>query len=109
MARTVKCPKCGAKLKVEDDMQGYMFCPSDGTKIDLEDTLDAPKEAVDKQLELEKERIKAQKEIELKKLEVEVMKKRKEARDKKTTLIVSLGLLVFSWLMIFLGSKGFFG
>lgn len=90
MEQMIKCPKCGADLKVEAGMRDYMFCSACGEKIDLK-VLAAAENTADKQLELEKERIKAQKEIELKKLEVEVMKKKKEEYDKKKATI---GLIV---------------
>ena len=37
MARTVKCPSCGADLTVKDDNRDFMFCEFCGTKIDLID------------------------------------------------------------------------
>lgn len=38
MARTVKCPSCGAELTVKDDNRDFMFCEYCGTKVDLIDT-----------------------------------------------------------------------
>lgn len=38
MARTVKCPSCGAELTVKDDNRDFMFCEFCGTKVDLIDT-----------------------------------------------------------------------
>ena len=37
MARTVKCPGCGADLTVKDDNRDFMFCEFCGTKIRLDD------------------------------------------------------------------------
>lgn len=37
MARTVKCPSCGAELTVKDDNRGFMFCEFCGTKVRLDD------------------------------------------------------------------------
>ena len=37
MARTVKCPSCGAELTVKDDNRDFMFCEYCGTKVDLID------------------------------------------------------------------------
>lgn len=37
MARTVKCPGCGADLTVKDDNRDFMFCEFCGTKVDLID------------------------------------------------------------------------
>lgn len=37
MARTVKCPGCGADLTVTDDNRDFMFCEFCGTKVRLDD------------------------------------------------------------------------
>ena len=37
MARTVKCPGCGADLTVKDDNRDFMFCECCGTKVRLDD------------------------------------------------------------------------
>ena len=37
MARTVKCPSCGAELMVKDDNRDFMFCEYCGTKVRLDD------------------------------------------------------------------------
>ena len=37
MARTVKCPGCGADLTVKDGNRDFMFCEFCGTKIRLDD------------------------------------------------------------------------
>lgn len=37
MARTVKCPGCGADLTVKDDNRDFMFCEFCGTKVRLDD------------------------------------------------------------------------
>lgn len=37
MARTVKCPGCGADLTVRDDNRDFMFCEFCGTKVRLDD------------------------------------------------------------------------
>lgn len=37
MARTVKCPGCGADLTVKDGNRDVMFCEYCGTKVDLID------------------------------------------------------------------------
>lgn len=102
MARTVKCPNCGAELAVQDDMRGHMFCDNCGAEVTLSET----SEQDDKEIELA--RIKAQKEVELEKLKIEreVMKQEKEERERKRSLI--FGSLAFmlalgiSFLMIFL-------
>lgn len=101
MNQMIKCPKCGANLKVEAGMHDYMFCSVCGEKIDL-NALTAGEYTGDKQLELEKERIKAQKEIELKKLEVEVIKKRKEAREQKMAMSYLIGLPIVLGIIYFI-------
>ena len=37
MARTVKCPGCGAELTVKDSNRDFMFCEYCGTKVRLDD------------------------------------------------------------------------
>lgn len=37
MARTVKCPSCGAELSVHDGNRDFMFCEYCGTKVRLDD------------------------------------------------------------------------
>lgn len=37
MARTVKCPGCGADLTVKDGNRDFMFCEFCGTKVRLDD------------------------------------------------------------------------
>lgn len=37
MARTVKCPSCGAELTIKDDNRDFMFCEYCGTKVRLDD------------------------------------------------------------------------
>lgn len=105
MARTVKCPNCGAELAVQDDMRSHMFCDNCGTEVTLSET----SEQDDKEIELA--RIKAQKEVELEKLKIEreVMKQEKEERERKKRLmfcviayIVLMGLL---FLMSFLSKQ----
>lgn len=38
MARSIKCPSCGAELTVKDGKRDFMFCEYCGTKVDLVDT-----------------------------------------------------------------------
>lgn len=37
MARTVKCPSCGAELTIKDESRDFMFCEYCGTKVRLDD------------------------------------------------------------------------
>ncbi len=37
MARTVKCPSCGADLTVKDGNREFMFCEYCGSKVRLDD------------------------------------------------------------------------
>lgn len=37
MARTVKCPSCGAELTVKECNRDFMFCEYCGTKVRLDD------------------------------------------------------------------------
>ena len=40
MARTVKCPSCGAELTVKEGNRDFMFCEYCGTKVRLDDYQD---------------------------------------------------------------------
>lgn len=86
MARTVKCPSCGAELMVKDGNRDFMFCEYCGTKIRLDDYQETHRFVDEARIQESKDA----KELELKKMEFEE-KKRKEGNK---IGFVCLGLLV---------------
>ena len=72
MARTVKCPGCGADLTVKDDNRDFMFCGFvDEARI--QESKDA-------------------KELELKKMEFEERKRKEDLKSAFAIIKVSLGI-----------------
>ena len=67
MARTVKCPGCGADLTVKDDNRDFMFCEFCGTKIRLDDYQETHRFVDEARIQESKDA----KELELKKMEFE--------------------------------------
>ena len=67
MARTVKCPGCGADLTVKDDNRDFMFCEFCGTKIRLDDYQETHRFVDEARIQESKDA----KELELKKMEQE--------------------------------------
>ena len=104
MARTVKCPSCGAALTVKDDNRDFMFCEFCGTKVRLDDYQETHRYVN----EAEIEKIRAAKELELKKMEMEEKKRKEDIKEENKGLIIgAVGFAVFM-IICFLGSKGFF-
>lgn len=88
MARTIKCPSCGAELTVKDDNRDFMFCEFCGTKVRLDDYQETHR-FVDEARIRESEN---EKELELKRMEFEEKKRKREDRNR---WIVIVGCLVF--------------
>lgn len=88
MARTVKCPSCGAELTVKDDNRDFMFCEFCGTKVRLDDYQETHRYVN----EAEVQRVKAEKELELKKMEFE---ERKRKDDDKSFMKFLIGMAAF--------------
>lgn len=84
MARTVKCPSCGAELTVKDDNRDFMFCEFCGTKVRLDDYQETHRYVN----EAEVQRVKAEKELELKR--IEAYAKREEQANKQVITILSI-------------------
>lgn len=91
MARTVKCPSCGADLTVRDDNRDFMFCEFCGTKVRLDDYQETHRYVN----EAEVQRVKAEKELELKRMEAYT--KREEQAGKQFIMLMSicLGVALF--------------
>ncbi len=104
MARTVKCPSCGAELMVKDDNRDFMFCEFCGTKVRLDDYQETHRYVN----EAEVQRVKAEKELELKRMEMEEKKRKEDIKEENKGLIIgAVGFAVFM-IICLLGSKGFF-
>lgn len=94
MARTVKCPGCGADLTVKDGNRDFMFCEYCGTKVRLDDYQETHRYVN----EAEVKKVEADREIELRKMELEE-KGRQE--DKETfkkgfpIAIILIAVLIF--------------
>ena len=104
MARTVKCPSCGAELTAKDDNRDFMFCEFCGTKVRLDDYQETHRYVN----EAEVQRVKAEKELELKRMEMEEKRRKDDIKEENKGLIIgAIGFVVFM-IICFLGSKGFF-
>ena len=98
MARTVKCPSCGAELTVKDDNRDFMFCEFCGTKVRLDDYQETYRYVN----EAEVQRVKAEKELELKRMEMEENKRKEDnAQDWKVVKIFAcLAVIAFALLIL---------
>lgn len=95
MARTVKCPSCGAELTVKDDTRDFMFCEFCGTKVRLDDYQETYRYVN----EAEVQRVKAEKELELKRMEMEE-RKIKQSHDTGFKLLIVAGVLFILMLIV---------
>ena len=91
MARTVKCPSCGAELTVKDDNRDFMFCEFCGTKVRLDDYRETYR-YVD---EAEVQRVKAEKELELKRMEAYTKSEEQANKQFITILSILMGVALF--------------
>lgn len=99
MARTVKCPSCGAELTIKDESRDFMFCEYCGTKVRLDDYQETHR-FVD---EAEIEKIRTAKELELKRMEKEERdQKETEEWFKKNWKWIIIGFILFVFFCIFM-------
>lgn len=89
MARTVKCPGCGADLTVKDGNRDFMFCEFCGTKIRLDDYQETHRFVDEARIQESKDA----KELELKKMEFEE-RKRKETNAESSKIVIG-GIIFF--------------
>lgn len=80
MARTVKCPGCGADLTVKDGNRDFMFCEYCGTKVRLDDYQETHRYVN----EAEVKKVEAEKEIKLKQMEID------EKGEKKALIVLGI-------------------
>ena len=95
MARTVKCPSCGADLTVKEDNRDFMFCEYCGTKVRLDDYQETHRFVDEARIQESKDA----KELELKKMEFEEKKRQEnnaEAKkiEKNWLIICALGIFL---------------
>lgn len=103
MARTVKCPSCGAELTVKDDNRDFMFCEFCGTKVRLDDYQETHRYVN----EAEVQRVKAEKELELKRMEMEERKRKDDDKASAQFDKMVIGLVIVCFvIMILVGKLG---
>ena len=93
MARTVKCPNCGAELTVKEGNRDFMFCEYCGTKVRLDDYQETRRFVDEARIQESKD----SKELEMKRMEFEKWKKTEENNDKRNNtkgFIVWLGVMI---------------
>lgn len=88
MARTVKCPGCGADLTVKDGNRDFMFCEFCGTKVRLDDYQETHRFVDEARIQESKDA----KELELKKMEFEERKRKEDLKSAFAIIKVSLGI-----------------
>lgn len=94
MARTVKCPGCGADLTVKDGNRDFMFCEYCGTKVRLDDYQETHRYVN----EAEVKKVEADREIELRKMELE----EKGRQEDKETFKKGIKIAPFFFLVCFI-------
>lgn len=102
MARTVKCPGCGADLTVKDGNRDFMFCEYCGTKVRLDDYQETHRYVN----EAEVKRVEAEKELKLKQMELDEQKRKDEDKGSSKALIgcviIVLLLLLSQYIVVLL-------
>lgn len=96
MARTVKCPSCGAELTVKEGNRDFMFCEYCGTKVRLDDYQETHRFVDEARIQESKD----SKELEMKRMEFEKWKKEEENNDKKN--IPKNMLMILGWYVLFM-------
>lgn len=102
MARTVKCPSCGAELTVKDDNRDFMFCEFCGTKVRLDDYQETHRYVDEARIQESKDA----KEVELKKLEYDAQKRHEETIKNVAPLILVAALMGFAMILAILSELG---
>ena len=101
MARTVKCPGCGADLTVKDDNREFMFCEYCGTKVRLDDYQETHRYVN----EAEVKKVEAAREIELRKMEIEEQKRKESDDFAKKYLKIAPFLILGDFILMYLCDK----
>lgn len=100
MARTVKCPSCGAELTAKDDNRDFMFCEFCGTKVRLDDYQETHRYVDEARIHESKDA----KEIKLRELEAEEKEKEANRKYSKFMGIIGFIMVVFFTLLLFLNN-----
>ncbi len=96
---SLKCPECGAKLKVEQNRE-RLFCQYCGTEIILQNENERICRHID---EAGIKRADTERLIELKKLELEAVKAKGVTESKKHQAIIALSLFALGLIMFVVG------
>lgn len=104
MARTVKCPSCGAELTVKDDNRDFMFCEYCGSKVRLDDYQETHRFVDEARIQESKDN----KELEFRRMAFEEKKREEDRKDNNQALISGAILIAVGIIMCLLGSKGYF-
>lgn len=104
MARTVKCPGCGADLTVKDDNREFMFCEFCGTKVRLDDYQETYRFVDEARIQESKDA----KELRLKEMEFEERKRAEEDKRHNQAGIISAIMFAFMLFLSYLSLKGYF-
>lgn len=99
MARTVKCPSCGAELMVKDGNRDFMFCEYCGTKVRLDDYQETHRFVDEARIQESKDA----KELELKKMEFEEKKRKEGNKIGFIAFGVFIGMLIIGEILSELG------
>ena len=94
MARTVKCPSCGAELTVKDGNRDFMFCEYCGTKVRLDDYQETHRFVDEARIQESKDA----KELEFKKMEQE--RWRAQEANKAIFVCIMIVIACMAFLMI---------
>lgn len=101
MARTVKCPGCGADLTVKDDNREFMFCEFCGTKVRLDDYQETYRFVDEARIQESKDA----KELRLKEMEFEERKRAEEDKKDKENLMIVIIIIAVMIFFVCLGAK----
>lgn len=101
MARTVKCPGCGADLTVKDGNRDFMFCEYCGTKVRLDDYQETYRYVN----EAEVKKVEADREIELRKMELEEEKRKESDALAKKCLKIAPFFFLVCFIILYLCDK----
>lgn len=102
MARTVKCPSCGAELSVRDNNRDFMFCEFCGTKVCLDDYQETHRFVDEARIQESKDA----KELELKKMEFEEKKRHEHDKQEKAAITGLVIFMIVVSILLWMNEKG---
>lgn len=98
MARTVKCPSCGAELTIKDESRDFMFCEYCGTKVRLDDYQETHRFIDEARIQESKDA----KELRIKEMEFEERKRAEEKKDEKKIPFIILFMMIIPFIGFFI-------